>query len=70
MAAVIIGNVRSENGKKYAVKYDAVTQKVHVSYAGWTLVGTAVSTVEAFRKAEAWMRQKDQYGSGNVDIFF
>ena len=58
MAPARIGFVHANNGKKYEVRFDAATRKVHISYAGWSLVGTASTKQEALRKAERWLHHK------------
>ncbi|OQC17942.1 MAG: hypothetical protein BWX72_00329 [Firmicutes bacterium ADurb.Bin080] len=58
MSATIIGRVYSGNKKQYEVKWDAYSQEVYVSYAGWTYIGKASSASDAMRKSEAWLYNK------------
>lgn len=58
MAAVIIGRVKSGNGKSYEVKWDQSDKNVYVSWGGWTKVGKANSANEAMTKSEAWLYNK------------
>jgi hypothetical protein len=44
--------------KKYEVRFDAVTRKIHIRYAGWSFVGTATTPQEALHKAERWLHNK------------
>jgi len=55
MSATVIGRVKSSSGKTYEVKWDPTTKEAYVSYAGWTSIGTASSSGDAMRKAEAWL---------------
>lgn len=58
MVSQKLGNVKSGSGKTYEVKWDSFSNDVYVSYAGWTLIGTANSAEEAMNKAEAWLYNK------------
>ena len=58
MSAEIIGSVTSGSRKTYDVKWDPASKQVYVSYAGWSLCGTAGSAGDAMRKAEAYLYNK------------
>jgi len=56
MAAKVIGSVTSpSNGKNYEVKWDSYNKDTYVSYAGWSLVGQAPSSVEALDLSISWL---------------
>ena len=58
MSAVVIGRVKSGQGKSYEVKWDQSSRDAYVSYAGWTSVGKAYTASEAMNKAEAYLHNK------------
>jgi hypothetical protein len=58
MSAIVIGTVKSGNGKTYEVKWDQMSKDVYVSWGGWAHVGKASSASEAMNKAEAWLYDK------------
>jgi len=56
MAAQVIGSVTSpSNGKSYDVKWDSYNKDTYVSYAGWSLVGSASSSGEALNISKSWL---------------
>jgi len=58
VVATVVGNVESESGNRYEVRWDQATREVYVFRKRLVFVGMAVSAGEAVGKVRAWVRER------------